>query len=137
VIWLVAALLLVAVAAYLVWPLFRSPRAGEQREVELVSPTEPDDELDELVSPTEPDDELDELAPQGRPEAGGKGKAVAPSVQPEAALAGAKGAEIEEEIAEMRRALKQARFCSCCGGRAGPGDSYCSRCGAPLKGRKA
>jgi ribosomal protein L40E len=105
-IWVVAAVLLLAVAAYLVWPLVRVPRGAEdsmREAVPLGAPEEP-----------EPDDEEE------------------PAVQPGAAVP-VHDEEMEKEIAELRRELKEVRFCSRCGARTGPGDSYCSRCGAPLK----
>jgi hypothetical protein len=113
-IWLVASLLLVAVAAYLIWPLVRGQKGGEVAEREPVSRSEP-------LEP-EPDDEGDVVAPSG-PAARGK--------------AGGEDMLIEKKIAELRRELKEARFCSRCGTRTFPGDSYCSHCGALVKGGKA
>ncbi len=137
--WLLAALIFLAVGAYVTYPLLRPPhkREKEEAEGELLSRKEA---LLSAIKELQFDYELGNLSPQEHRELEEKYKARAMGVLRELdrpsprAPRGEK--ELEKEIAALRQLLKGKRFCSRCAVPADPGDSFCSRCGAPLKGGK-
>ena len=134
--WLLAFLLLLAVAAYVTYPLLRPPqkREKEEAERELLSRKET---LLSAIKELQFDYELGNLSPKEHRELEEKYEARALSVLRELDHPSpSREGEVEREIAALRRAAKERRFCSRCGDKADPGDSFCSRCGASLQGEK-
>ena len=135
-IWLLASLLFLAVVAYVTYPLLRPPqkREEEEGEQELLSRKEA---LLSAIKELQFDYELGNLSPKEHRELEEKYEARALSVLRELDHPSTSGAEeVEREIAALRRVIKERRFCSGCGTPADPGDKFCARCGALLKGEK-
>ena len=131
---LVAFLLLLAVVAYVTYPLLRPPqkRKKEEAEGELLSRKET---LLSAIKELQFDYELGNLSPEEHRELEEKYKARALSVLQELDHpSSSREEEVEREIAALRRVINERRFCSRCSAPADPQDSFCSRCGAPLKG---
>ena len=134
--WLLAFLILLAVAAYVTYPLLRPPqkRETEKGEEELLSHKEA---LLSAIKELQFDYELGNLSPKEHRELEEKYEARALSVLRELDHPSPSGKEaVEREIAALRRVVKERRFCSRCGVPTDPQDSFCPRCGAPLKGGK-
>lgn len=135
-IWLVASLLLMAVMAYMMYPLIRPPqeRAEDEGEGERSSSKEA---LQSAMEELQFDFEMGKLSPEEHRELEEKYRARALSALQGLDLLSPTGKEgMEGEVAALRQVLKERRFCSRCGSSAGPGDSFCSHCGALLKGKK-
>jgi len=134
--WLLAALISLAIGAYVTYPLLHPPqkREKEEAEGELLSQKEA---LLSAIKELQFDYELGNLSPKEHRELEEKYEARALSVLRELDHPSpSREEEVEREIAALRRAAKERRSCSRCGDKADPGDSFCSRCGAPLKGGK-
>jgi len=133
-----AGLVAVAIVVFIVQPVARGLHASLERDDDELTETEArkrvallalrDVEYDFLAGKL---DDNDYRSLKGELTA----EALAALEADERARAGTSGgaeAALEAEIAQVRAGLREARFCSECGGQNEPGSRFCSACGHAL-----